>query len=554
MFITYTLFLLSYFEVLYVRVGIGLCMSTLLFFRKQYRDLRSLLIIFALFIFFHSSLSHYSFKKAIVTQKTNTKVVLRSGLNLYDAYDLQWNVGDVVTINEIKYYETRTAYQKSHRILGVASLKHNTNPHQQNSLQVEEHFTTSLSLALVGFEVMAHYIFRKRFKEATWKKFNPVLVLLYGLCFGFNYAVKRIFIRTLVKQRKHQCIILLTLYPGSAHYIGFLFVYFPYLLKESSPHFKHLNETLVRMLLALRYFNKVNIMQLLLYRMVSIMSALSLLIDHSLIDWIHNSRFQVVGSISWLLIIGISLLSMKKQIILTCLILLFNTYYPFYRLTMIDVGQGDSFLITYPLNIHTVLIDTGKPSQYTRVKKQLYKHGIQTLDALIVTHPDLDHNGNQDILIKEFNVKTLIDQKKMHPQGFISLLDAIDFEDTNDNSLILYTKVYDTSILFMGDASVEVERMLLKHYPNLKVDLLKLGHHGSKTSSSLEFLKSVQPQIALISSNPKQYNHPHPEIMNRLQSLRILPILSAESQSVSIIFTPFLNKVVSEAGGFGIMK
>lgn len=551
MFITFTLFLLSYFEVFYIRVCIAVSVGIILALRKQYTLLKSFSIVLIIFIFFHSSLSHHSFKKGIVTQKTNTKVIIRSGLNLYDAYEVNWNIGDIVTIQEIKHYDTRTAYQKAHRILGAVTLQSDPNPYLP---QVEESLTTSLSLSLIGFEMIAHYLFRKRFKEETWRKVNPWVVLIYGLLFGFNYAVKRIFIRTIVKERKHQCIILLLLYPGSAHYIGFLFVYLPYLLKEFSHHFKHLNATVVRMLLALKYFKSVNVIQLVFYRFVAVMSAVSVLIDINLVDWIYDARFQIVGSISWFFILITCLLSFKKQVVLVSLILIYNTYYPFYRLTMIDVGQGDSFLMTYPLNLYTVLIDTGKPSQYTRVKKQLQRHGIKTLDTLIITHPDLDHNGNQDRLMQEFRVKTLIDQKGMNPYGFLSLLDDITFEDTNENSLILYTEVYDTRILFMGDAGVEAEQILLKRHHNLNVDLLKLGHHGSKTSSSYDFLKSVQPQIALISSNPSQYNHPHPEIMNRLHSLRIIPILTAKEQSVSIIFTPFLNIVVSEAGGFGIMK
>lgn len=200
-----------------------------------------------------------------------------------------------------------------------------------------------------------------------------------------------------------------------------------------------------------------------------------------------------------------------------------------YEVTFIDVGQGDSILIS--AKGKNVLIDTGGTLSFDIGKEVLipffYKKNIHYLDALIITHDDFDHMGAKDTIIYDFNVKKVIDSKEAFPITFgpISLKNWNSFTPTKDNknrgSLVLSVSLGNRSFLFMGDATKEVEQKMLEkdvgHF-----DILKAGHHGSKSSSSYDFLKRVCPnEIVFSSGKGNRYGHPEEEVLNRCKSLNI---------------------------------
>jgi len=218
----------------------------------------------------------------------------------------------------------------------------------------------------------------------------------------------------------------------------------------------------------------------------------------------------------------------------------------FYTVTLINVGQGDSILIQAPFNQNVILIDTGSPYQSKSLMTYLDSQSIYTIDTLVLTHDDSDHSGNREELEKKYTVKEIVLKgKDIRNNNF--LLDYLDFklesEDDNDMSLVYQLTIYSKQFLFMGDLSVSGERKLMQHYPYLKADILKVGHHGSNTSTSDDFLKQIQSQIALIGVGKNNYGHPSSEILNRLNDYYIEIFDTYSKGDIKIILLPMINVI-----------
>jgi len=197
-----------------------------------------------------------------------------------------------------------------------------------------------------------------------------------------------------------------------------------------------------------------------------------------------------------------------------------------FQVSYIDVGQGDSTLIRY--REKSYLIDTGG-LLYTDVATNtlipyLRKNRIYKLNGVIITHSDYDHNGALGSLCKHFPVCNVYDRSSVFP---IVISDNIKIDnlntftggnDENYNSLVLKFSLKNTVFLFMGDAPKEIETKILKKYKNLKCDYLKVGHHGSDTSSSEAFINYLKPKVAIISCGYKnKFNHPSYSVLKILE-------------------------------------
>ena len=221
---------------------------------------------------------------------------------------------------------------------------------------------------------------------------------------------------------------------------------------------------------------------------------------------------------------------------------------------MIDVGQGDSFLITS--NNRNMLIDTGgvmsyyteewmqydKKSSGTYLVTFLNQLGITKLDYLILTHGDYDHAGEALTIMDKIDVETILFngndlntlEKKIWNNStshykltegdsfslgnFNFLVISNTYSDENDSSLVLYSTISDKKLLFMGDASIKSEEYILNNYNLKDITILKVGHHGSRTSSSEKFIDNINPIYALISAGVNnKFNHPHGEVVERLE-------------------------------------
>lgn len=223
----------------------------------------------------------------------------------------------------------------------------------------------------------------------------------------------------------------------------------------------------------------------------------------------------------------------------------FNTYVYF-----LDVGQGDSSLIYSKHKV--ILIDTGgndniKVSDNTI--KFLKSTGKSKINYLVLTHGDYDHMGEAMNLVNNFKVEKVIfncgefnelekdlikvlDKKKIPYYSCIKelniddnklyFLNNKDYGNENDNSSVIYTKLNNYKFLFMGDAGVEVEEDLIEKYNLQDIDVLKVGHHGSKTSSSKKFIDEIEPKYSIISvGKNNRYGHPNNEVLNNIKDSKI---------------------------------
>src|SRR3989338_2055044 len=226
------------------------------------------------------------------------------------------------------------------------------------------------------------------------------------------------------------------------------------------------------------------------------------------------------------------------------------------RVSFYDIGQGDAVFIETPEN-YQILIDGGPSPNILRKLGRDMIFWDKTIDLIIATHPDSDHISGLIDVLKRYKVKNVlispiiskdtdvfkvfyqaiwnegarlylaeagqsfsdINFKVLYPFEFIEYKPLADFNDMSIVNLLEY-KVQ--KILFTGDATKADEDILLEKYPEIDIDILRVGHHGSKTSSSFNFLKSISPNLAIIQvGKDNRYKHPHISVIERFQNFGI---------------------------------
>ncbi|WP_277923944.1 DNA internalization-related competence protein ComEC/Rec2 [Halobacillus yeomjeoni] len=244
---------------------------------------------------------------------------------------------------------------------------------------------------------------------------------------------------------------------------------------------------------------------------------------------------------------------------------------PYGTITMLDVGQGDAFVIELPFRKGVVMIDAAGPPAFISnadrtaekvIIPYLKSRGIGRLHALILSHQDSDHSGSVPAIIRNIQTDQLvvgkfypvIDQKikvlrvgdgdrlSLGGQVFDVISPEMDYSDANDNSVVLYTEFGGLRWLFTGDISKQVEEHLMTAYPKMQVDVLKVAHHGSRTSTSERWVQKIHPVYAWISAGKNnRYGHPHPEVIGRLEQRDVLIYQTEKDGAVQYKF--------SESGG-----
>ncbi|MBT2598267.1 MULTISPECIES: DNA internalization-related competence protein ComEC/Rec2 [Oceanobacillus] len=247
--------------------------------------------------------------------------------------------------------------------------------------------------------------------------------------------------------------------------------------------------------------------------------------------------------------------------VLFCLPIIFGALKPYLSeegiVTMFDIGQGDAILIETPYRQDTLLVDAGSTFDFESMEasrsvyKQIlrpyfYSRGITHLDAIILTHEDLDHIGSLEYILEEVTVDTIMvssffdDQlikniQASFPNQIIKRIEAVqtirgnftnfhvlsptsDHQSLNDNSLVLYADL-GAKWLFTGDIGSDVEKTLIKNHPEMNIDILKVAHHGSNTSSDSVYIEEIDPDFGLISvGRNNRYGHPSVEVIETLES------------------------------------
>jgi len=242
------------------------------------------------------------------------------------------------------------------------------------------------------------------------------------------------------------------------------------------------------------------------------------------------------------------------------------------KVVFLDVGQGDAIYIEAP-NGKQVLIDGGPDAKLLSSLAEVMPFADRSIDMLIATHPDMDHIGGFPLLIDNYKITSIIEngttstsqissgleekilknkinkiiaRRGMHiildekKNIYIDILfpdrDVSKFE-SNDASIVGKIVYGENSFMFTGDASLYTENLIEwnEKESTLKSDVLKLGHHGSRTSSSILWLEKISPEVAIISAGKNnRYGHPHQELLDRLSTLHI-PFLSTIEKG-NIIF------------------
>lgn len=227
---------------------------------------------------------------------------------------------------------------------------------------------------------------------------------------------------------------------------------------------------------------------------------------------------------------------------------------PFLRVTVIDVGQGDSILLVSPEG-KSMLVDAGPADAFDRIANALSDSGVSALDVIVCTHPHEDHIGSMADVLDAYPVGAYytIDTDQAFPRSeaihaalerngcpvytaeayatipwaescTVTVLNPIpayadEPTEMNDLSLVLHVCYGDTAVLLTGDAEAAAENRMLDTFPKsmLRADVLKLGHHGSSSSTGYAFLLAVDPDYAVASCGAdNEYGHPHYETLSLL--------------------------------------
>ncbi|WP_404453082.1 DNA internalization-related competence protein ComEC/Rec2 [Virgibacillus necropolis] len=249
---------------------------------------------------------------------------------------------------------------------------------------------------------------------------------------------------------------------------------------------------------------------------------------------------------------------------------------PYGTITMLDIGQGDSFLIELPYRKAVFFIDAGAKMSFENkqasdvkykqvIKPYLYANGIAKIDAIFVTHEDVDHVGSVPFIIDDFKVdevflsdfyqlpvatinkwndKNIAVQRLLagtkidfHGSPIQVLSPHSDKMETNANSLVLHMKLGGLGWLFTGDIDKHIEGEIIKRYPGLTFDVLKVAHHGSDSSTDKAFVEQYKPKVALISvGEDNSYGHPTEDVLDVLQDEEMVIFRTDEDGAVQYRF------------------
>lgn len=502
---------------------------------------------------------------------TNSHFFSMDSGNNFHSQNIHYQI-NAKDVNVKKQYFSLRSFLYKHRNVYIKKFIFNIN---DNDSLINGFINSGFSF--IGFIYLIRLILKPFIKEKTFEKIDLMIIIFFAIFYHLNFITFRLLITKIIKYQisdpKKELLILiissLIFYPGINYSLKFLI---PIGLRFISclKYEKSINYLYLIFLQGIM-FNNINILMLVGYRYFVyilgfgfIFSLLSIFFDLDLIFIFFNQLFSFLNSfkiygnpigIISLILILMCYKKPKKLLIIYLMLLLTHSLHPFASVNYLNVNQGDAILIKDTFNQHIYLIDTGKKSSYQYLSNYLHALCIDKIDILFISHYDEDHCGNIDNLKKDFNIDRIIDYH------FVQLEDSYPFYDLNtlisidknQNSLVILTRINDKDYLFMGDADINVEQELINKYDDLDIDYLKLGHHGSITSSSVHFLQITKPILSIISSGINSYNHPSPIVIKRLNNNKLWYLNTKDDGDIMVINNLFFDIILTSNKKIGII-
>lgn len=406
----------------------------------------------------------------------------------------------------LKYYKIKYKYQNIIFIIGSVFLL--LNPYYISNIGFLYSFTISIIISLINKLIKGNY-FNRLFVISIVAFISSLPITIY-----FNYEVN------------FMAIIYSIIFVPIFHFVIFPLSILVFMFSFLSPIYNFL---------------------------ISFIEYVIELLSHiKIITFIFKKPSMLVISVYYLIIL-ITLNNKRFLWLFILLLVIHNNINRIVRekiVTFLDVGEGDAIILKN--NNHLFLLDTGGNIYYSysdSIIKYIKSLGISKIESLVLSHGDYDHMGESINLVNNFKVEKVIfncgefndlekelikilDKKKIKYYSCIKelnidnnklyFLQTKEYNNENDNSNVIYAELNGYKFMFMGDAGVVKEKDILDKYNLFDIDVLKVGHHGSKTSSSKEFINKINPKYSIISvGRNNRYGHPNKEVLNTLYGSKI---------------------------------
>lgn len=436
---------------------------------------------------------------------------------------------------------------------------------------------TMLGYGYISAYFIVFNLLKRKYDEQKIRKGLLIVSILLGNFFVFTLSLTRFILYQLAyllfqsksDQIGFTILFFSILYPTQVLSISFVLPILLQLVSYFCTEHKWIAQKMVLVSILFIYFKKVDVVSLLLFNLMRKFYGLIFLVGIFISDLkpltIPSLTIHYAPQYVFILVFIVVYIQCLKHFQWKYLIIFLIPFLevfcnPFFQVYTLNIGQGDCSIIVEPFYKSVVMIDCGQSLYRDNVERIimpfLENKNIHTIDTLILTHDDFDHSGGYESLKDRIKIKQVIrdSKEKVNVEyPFYLLLDQRESKDENDSSIISYFTYDHLKYLFMGDASKQIEKQLLDTY-DLKADVIKVGHHGSNTSSDAAFLDSLDCKIALISAGYKnKYNHPSVETLKTLDKLNINTFCTNNSGSIAIYSWHHFSFIVTNDGLFGII-
>lgn len=436
---------------------------------------------------------------------------------------------------------------------------------------------TMLGYGYISAYFIVFNLLKRKYEDKKIRISLLILSILFGSFFVFTlsltrfilYQISYLFFKSKSDQIGFTILCFSILYPTQVLSISFVLPILLQLVSYFCTEHKWIVQKMILISVLFIYFKKVDIVSFLLFNLLRKLYGCVFLLGMFIPDFvtlkipsltIHYAPQYVF--ILVFIVVYIQCLKHFKWIYMILFLIPFLEVFcnPFFQVYTLNIGQGDCSVIVEPFYKSVVMIDCGQSLYRDNVERIIFpfleNKNIHTIDTLILTHDDFDHSGGYDHLKEKVKIKQVIKNSKDKVNveyPFYLLLQKRMAKDENDSSIISYFTYDHLNYLFMGDASKEIEKQLMDTY-DLKADVIKVGHHGSNTSSDTAFLDSLDCRIALISAGYKnKYDHPSTETLKTLDHLHIHTFCTSTDGSIAIYSLHHFAFIVTNDGLFGII-